>query len=126
MEAKRKRRCSDDQDVPVNVLSGQEVFDQWPWALDCNSLVPSILGRPSSTQSMLGATSLPPNPARCCETVLHSLLLKRVKTRVKKKVQKKSLSENDASLKEHFKKKKKDMFSRHGFVYISKSRKECI
>lgn len=74
MEAKRRRRCSDDQ----TIWTGG--YDQWPWAMDCETLVPSALGQPGSTQ---GPPSLLKTLPGGHGTALHTFFSSRVKMRKK-------------------------------------------
>lgn len=56
--------------------------NQWPWAMDCETLIPSALGQPSSTQRPLGPPCLAQNPAWWSwDSPPRLLFFKRIKTR---------------------------------------------
>lgn len=100
METKNKK----DVQVTRTLVNVPSVWtggcDQWPWAMDCETLVPSALGQPGFTEG-------PPGPPPCSQNLVqwswdsppYFLLFKRVKTKGKK-VQKENLSENNTSFKE--------------------------
>lgn len=83
MEAKWKRRCSDDQDILENILPKQEVFTSGHGHQIVARLSSQLWASPAPSRACWGP-SLPPNSAQCRGMVPHSLFLERVKTRVKR------------------------------------------